>query len=420
MHDEGSSLKSLMSLATRKPVITVENVTFNSKAGQHVQASPWSFCVDRAALCLITGPTASGKSTLLRVLIGDIAPATGRVSISDGSVAYCSQTPWIPNDTIRRAIIGPHAYDELRYRDILRICAIDTDLNTMPLGDETLTGSKGSLLSGGQRQRLALARALYSRSSVLLLDDSLSGLDRKTMQHVSTEIFGPVGYARNHKITIVLATHDTKAAIWADQVVSLGGNGTLLYSGPTQTWPEFGTVAMETTKLGAEPVNASPQAEVSSVRSPMALPPHTPPTSDFDSWLYYAQAVGWLPLVIFFLLIFTAAFGANFQRLWIKLTTGSQDPSLAEFLGVYATVNVLTFCLMAGMLAQMMTVIAPRGAINIHQDLTKAVMSARLSYLEKTDISTIINRFSQDMTLADLALPAMAFAFFLGECSAYF
>lgn len=396
-------------------MIVVENVPLVSTAERPLRNSPWSFSVDRATVCLVTGPTASGKSTLLKAIIGDIVPETGHVSIADGSVAYCSQTPWIPNDSIRRAIVGPRAFDEPRYREILRICALDNDIDTMPLGDETPTGSKGSLLSGGQRQRLALARALYSHCSILILDDSLSGLDRKTMQHVGTEIFGPVGYARNRKITVVLATHDAQAAIWADQVVSLGVDGNLLYSGPTQNWPEFGIVAMKSSKNGVGPMDASPQVEVSSKRSPMALPSPKRQTSDLNSWLYYAQAVGWLPLVIFFALIVTAAFGANFQRLWIKLSTSDPDPSLAEFLGVYATVNFLTFCLMAGMLAQMMIVIAPRGAVNIHRDLTKAVMSARLAFLEKTDISTIINRFSQDMTLADLALPAMAFALFLGK-----
>lgn len=102
----------------------------------------------------VTGPVASGKSTLLESLIGETCLQRGSITSAALRRAYCSQTPWIMNDTIRENIIGALGYDQKWYDFSLSCCALDGDIAKMPLGDTSMAGSKGTSLSGGQRQRI--------------------------------------------------------------------------------------------------------------------------------------------------------------------------------------------------------------------------------------------------------------------------
>lgn len=105
-------------------------------------------------LTMIWGPINSGKSALAKLLLGEAELSDGTVSIGCSTAAYCSQEPWIPNCTILEAVIGTLPLVEARYRAVIRACALDLDIQQLPQGDNTLTGSGGCHLSGGQRQRL--------------------------------------------------------------------------------------------------------------------------------------------------------------------------------------------------------------------------------------------------------------------------
>ena len=100
-------------------------------------------------------------------------PASG---LTD-TVAFCSQTPWLLNDTIRNNILFGSAFNAKRYKHVLAACCLLPDLKVMDVGDQTLVGEKGTVLSGGQKARISLARAVYSSAKVLLLDDVLSAVE---------------------------------------------------------------------------------------------------------------------------------------------------------------------------------------------------------------------------------------------------
>ncbi|CRG85577.1 hypothetical protein PISL3812_02624 [Talaromyces islandicus] len=149
------------------------------------------------ALNVICGPSGSGKSSLLLALLGEMALVNGQVflphkhnwhELSTDSLtettAYCPQEAWILNRTIRANIVFDLPFDGRRYEAVLEAVALRPDIASFDQGDQTLAGEGGSRLSGGQKQRVSLARALYSRSKYVLLDDCLSAVDSKTANHI--------------------------------------------------------------------------------------------------------------------------------------------------------------------------------------------------------------------------------------------
>ncbi|CAE6501788.1 unnamed protein product [Rhizoctonia solani] len=201
-------------------------------------------------LSLICGKLGSGKTLLLLALLGEadilagqlIAPrsppdALAKLSqetnlnhsnwIVRGICAYVPQTAWLQNDSIKNNIIFGLPFNPERYQQTIEACALVTDLDIIEDGDEAEIGERGVNLSGGQKARVSLARAVYSRASILLLDDVLSAVDAHTASHLFENCLrGPLMDGR----TIILVSHHLVAP-GASYVVALD-NGRVLFTGP--------------------------------------------------------------------------------------------------------------------------------------------------------------------------------------------
>ncbi|CAH0547421.1 unnamed protein product [Brassicogethes aeneus] len=136
-----------------------------------------------SGLTCITGPMGSGKSVLLKTILNDFPAYTGNIYIA-GQVSYVSQEPWIFPSTIKQNILFGNPYNKFLYEEVLRVCALDYDLNLMETGDKTMVLEKGGNLSKGQQIRINLARALYRESDIYLLDDCFSSLDVEVGEQV--------------------------------------------------------------------------------------------------------------------------------------------------------------------------------------------------------------------------------------------
>ncbi|KAL8660630.1 MAG: hypothetical protein Q9202_006375 [Teloschistes flavicans] len=175
-------------------------------------------------LSVISGPTGSGKSLLLAAILGEAkvicgtfkAPQNKSASvhlkgytrqsqwIDESAKAFVAQNPWIDDGTIQANILFGLPYKQYRYSETLAACALDSDMHALPDGDLTLVGTNGVNLSGGQRWRVGLARALYSRAGILILDDILSSVDTAVAQRLfDRALTGKLSSGR----TIILATH---------------------------------------------------------------------------------------------------------------------------------------------------------------------------------------------------------------------
>ena len=137
--------------------IIIRNGTFGWKASDAPVLNDISFSIPSSQLTMIIGPVACGKSTLLKALLGETPSSQGFVYISRAEMAFCDQTPWIINGSIQENILGFSNFDGPWYNAVLHACALEDDLDTFPMGDQSLVGSKGITLSGGQKQRLVFS-----------------------------------------------------------------------------------------------------------------------------------------------------------------------------------------------------------------------------------------------------------------------
>ncbi|TKY72603.1 ABC transporter C family member 4 [Spatholobus suberectus] len=158
--------------------------------------------IKKGDLAAVVGTVGSGKSSLLASVLGEMFKISGKIRVC-GSVAYVAQTSWIQNATIQDNILFGLPMNREKYREAIRVCCLETDLEMMEHGDQTEIGERGINLSGGQKQRVQLARAVYQDCDIYLLDDVLSAVDAQTGSFIFKECI--MGALKNK--TILLVTH---------------------------------------------------------------------------------------------------------------------------------------------------------------------------------------------------------------------
>jgi ABC-type multidrug transport system fused ATPase/permease subunit len=219
--------------------IEVSNVSFTYPKSQTPALSVVNLKIDSGSTCAIVGPSGSGKTTLADLILGMFEPTNGLVKISDeppkavlknfpGAVAYVPQDVSIINGTIRENVALGYPASEAT--DARVIAALETAqlrdfVESLPQGIDSAVGPRGTKLSGGQRQRLGIARAVFTRPMILVLDESTSALDVQTELEVSkaiTEIPYPV--------TKLIIAHRLSTVQTADQVVYIQ-DGVILATG---------------------------------------------------------------------------------------------------------------------------------------------------------------------------------------------
>lgn len=392
--------------------------------------------VPRSNITLLIGPVASGKSTLLKTLLGEIQMTSGEVLACTKEIAYCDQSPWLFNGTFRENIVAFSSFDQNHYQKTLQACALESDLRELQAGDATRIGSRGFTLSSGQKQRIAIARAVYSRKSLMLFDDVLSQLDRPTQIHIFAHLFGPGGLLREAGTSVVLATHAVNFLPFADNVIALDGNGAIKEQGSYTELRarEAGYVSKlyRDHKIDREAKLPTPFHPGDVIITPMAKPDteleisHRNPTSpdtkasqsppdatrqqgDTRIYLYYFSCLGWLLTIFFFLLQIAFAFFTVFPNIWLKWWAGSngENPNAenARYTGGYVGLQVAGLVSSGVLTWFSFNIMAQKVGLELHTKILRTIIHAPMSLFSTTDTGSITTKFSQDFELVDSKLP---------------
>ena len=230
--------------------IDVRNLFF-----RYSDTEPWlledvTFRIVPGECVAIVGPSGAGKSTLLKLMAGLLKPQSGDVIVNGhsvcqsraavlGNVGFVLQDDSLFAGTIADNIaFASDTADMARVEECARLACVDAEINEMHMGYNTLIGDMGSALSGGQQQRLLLARALYQRPSILILDEATSHLDVPTEQRIAAMLV-------DLRMTRVFAAHRPDTIRIADRVIALSRNGKITEESSLRTGTAAGTTIYE-------------------------------------------------------------------------------------------------------------------------------------------------------------------------------
>uniref|UniRef100_A0A8C2TWN8 ABC-type glutathione-S-conjugate transporter n=1 Tax=Coturnix japonica TaxID=93934 RepID=A0A8C2TWN8_COTJA len=395
--------------------------------------------VPQGSLLAVVGQVGAGKSSLLSALLGDLEKMDGFVTMK-GTAAYVPQQAWIQNASVEDNILFGKKMDETWFNRVVDACALQPDLESFPAGQKSEIGEKGINISGGQKQRVSLARAVYQRSSIYLLDDPLSAVDAHVGQHIFEHVLGPNGLLKDK--TRVLVTHMISVLHQVDNIVVLV-NGMIAEIGSYQelsqrngAFAEFlqSHNTAEEKACSGFPGNARFLFSLysdNSVKSP-AMGRETIPISqgcttaevtegrltrgektqrgrvNTSVYAAYLRAAG-LPLCAYIILLFTCQQVLSFFRgYWLSVWTedpvhnGTQQYTELR-VGVFGALGVIQ-----GLFHLSPTAVFLGGMSASHKlflQLLRNVARSPTVFFEETPIGNLLNRFSKEMDAIDSIIP---------------
>jgi len=212
--------------------ITVRHLDFRYDAAAEPTLRDISLEIPHGASVALVGPTGSGKSTLVNLIVGLLEPTAGDILI-DGRdlsscvaawqrrIGYVPQDIFLLDDTILANValgVAERDIDEAAFWRALATAQLDDFVTALPEGGRTILGERGARLSGGQRQRIGIARALYRIPTVLVLDEATSALDTTTESALTAAVEQLRGAH-----TVILIAHRLSTVRRCDQIFFLDG-----------------------------------------------------------------------------------------------------------------------------------------------------------------------------------------------------
>ncbi|KAK3352519.1 hypothetical protein B0T25DRAFT_542166 [Lasiosphaeria hispida] len=182
--------------------------------------------VCKPGLTVVCGRVGAGKTALLQAILGELDQHGGDKTVPHEMIGYCAQTAWLESMSIRDNILFCAPYDKTRFDGVIDACCLRNDLDRFRAKDLTLIGENGVGLSGGQKARVGLARALYSRARILLLDDPIAALDHHTATNILSNLFADKNSLLTAGRLVILVTHRVDIVTrYAEQVVEVFEGG---------------------------------------------------------------------------------------------------------------------------------------------------------------------------------------------------
>ncbi|OCH94438.1 ABC protein [Obba rivulosa] len=405
-------------------------------AGQQpFQVKDVNMAVQRGSLVAIVGSVGSGKSSLLQGLIGEMRQTQGHVSFG-GRVAYCSQTAWIQNATLRENVLFGRPFEEDRYWKAIENASLLPDLQVLADGDLTEIGEKGINLSGGQKQRVNIARALYFDADVVIMDDPLSAVDA----HVGKALFHDaiVGSLRNNGKTVILVTHALHFLSECDYIY-LMDNGRIKEHGTYEELMsdeggfarlanEFGGQKQNEESIEEEEVVVNMQQNTSAAIDEAKTKAEKKQrmgagTGKLEGRLIVPEkretgSVGWgvygdylkaargyitVPILLFFIVLMQGSSVMNsYTLIWWEANTFGRPESFYQTIYACLGIGQAIFTFAVGSTMDEMGFFVSN---NLHHNAVRNIFHAPMSYFDTTPLGRILGVFGKDFDNIDNQLP---------------
>ncbi|XP_063924996.1 probable multidrug resistance-associated protein lethal(2)03659 isoform X2 [Zophobas morio] len=341
---------------------------------------------------------------------GQLVAVTGNTGIDgilsqDGLISYASQNPWIFSATIQENIIFNETFNQNKYLNVLKICALEYDISLFSHGDQTLVGERGAMLSGGQKARINLARAIYKDADIYLLDNPLAAMDVSVAQQIFTQCI--LQYLKTK--SVLLITHNLKFLNYSDKVYVLE-DGKIKFFGKYETLEETPNSIQEynnktVTKLSEK--NYKAQIETKEHRGSHKV-------NTYTTYLF-ANKSKFFVYLQFFLFILTQVFinGSDaFLSFWINLrqnptsfnTTLLQYFSEVKCLYIYSGfILIMVFLFHVGSLN--FVECCNNCSVKLHDTLFNKILYGTMNFFDNHASGRIINRISGDINTIDEIIP---------------
>ncbi|XP_053240553.1 ATP-binding cassette sub-family C member 4 isoform X3 [Podarcis raffonei] len=450
--DEISEVNPQLKTGSENTLLHVQDLTcYWDQALELPTLQNISITVRPGELLIVIGPVGAGKSSLLSAVLGELSAAKGFTDVR-GRIAYVSQQPWVFSGTVRSNILFGKEYHKEKYEKVLRVCALQKDMELLEDGDLTMIGDRGATLSGGQKARVNLARAVYQDAEIYLLDDPLSAVDAEVSRHLFEKC---ICQALHKKVTI-LVTHQLQYLRSANQILILKegkevGKGT--YSDFLRSGIDFASFLKKPEDDDQLPVPGTPghrlsrirtfsqssmwsmESSVPSQKDGSAEPPSMEPVLTalpeesrsegkigFSIYKkYFAAGTNCFVIFILLLLNILAQVAYVLQDWWlsywaneqVKLNVtmeGSSESNVTKtldlgwYLGMYGglTVAAIVFTILRSLL---MFQVLVNAAQTLHNKMFQSILRAPVLFFDVNPIGRILNRFSKDIGHLDDLLP---------------
>ncbi|KAJ2731440.1 hypothetical protein IW152_004528 [Coemansia sp. BCRC 34962] len=433
-----------------KDSVQLDNISLSALSGEHLA---------------IVGRVGAGKSSLLSALLGDMRKEAGNVVVR-GQVAYVPQQPWIMNATLRSNILFGLKHDEAFYNRVIDACALRPDLEMLTAGDMTEIGEKGINLSGGQKARVSLARAVYSRADVYILDDPLSAVDAHVARHLFDQVLGPTGLlklcCRIHATNAIqfIGKCDSVLMLQEGRIVESGTVDNLMerrglvynliqeygVSEPaslapsSQITPSSSTVRLEIAETASNigelhaqrqsstldsilSASTAPVRRTSQLRAATESEQGTLISKEVSAagkvsiatYMDYFRASTWSGWAIFAIGMTLSQGFLVLSNIWLKVWSSANDirmrdgapeiHSVLYFIAIYGMLGLVSAIFTFGQSTVLWSVCAVRCGRATHRNMLDAVLRSPMSFFDTTPLGRILQRFSNDQTSVDEVIP---------------
>ncbi|PIN11315.1 Multidrug resistance-associated protein/mitoxantrone resistance protein, ABC superfamily [Handroanthus impetiginosus] len=394
-----------------------------------------NFEIRKGELAAVVGTVGSGKSSLLAAILGEMNKLSGKIRVC-GSTAYVAQTAWIQKGTIQENILFGLPMKGERYKEVIRVCCLEKELEMMEFGDQTEIGERGINLSGGQKQRIQLARAVYQDCDIYLLDDVFSAVDA----HTGSDLFKECVRGVLRDKTIILVTHQVDFLHNVDQILVMR-DGMIVQSGKYNSLMASGMdfkalvsaheasmelVDVETTTENKDSPTLSTQKSIKLREENGENNSQEKPNSNQGSSklikeeeretgkvslhvykLYVTESFGWLGVVA--VMFFSLAWQGSLMLsdYWLAFETSedraaSFNPSV--FIEVYAAIAAVAFVLVL-VRSILVAVMGLKTSQIFFKQILHSILHAPMSFFDTTPSGRILTRASNDQTNVDILIP---------------